>query len=96
MSRFLVRKHNAFDNETLVKIGWMLKKVEWRFGRPFNIMVRLSVDDFGEDFRCDGNKPPFQQEMTQLFFMNEQTVDKLKSTNSGYKTSWKYESSLKQ
>ena len=54
------QKHNPFDNEVLV--NWLdVEQVEIQDLEAVNIMVRLSVDDFGEDFNLpDGDKPPFQ------------------------------------
>lgn len=81
------QKHNAFDNETLVK--WLdVEKVEVEDLEAVNIMVRLSVDDFGEDFNLpDGDKPPFQQ---MTFTLADEQAEQIKNAIDDIKKTEEY------
>lgn len=81
------QKHNAFDNETLVK--WLdVEKVEVEDLEAVNIMVRLSVDDFGEDFNLpDGDKPPFQQ---MTFTLADEQAEQIKNAIADIKQTEEY------
>jgi len=81
------QKHNAFDNETLVK--WLdVEKVEVEDLEAVNIMVRLSVDDFGEDFNLpDGDKPPFQQ---MTFTLADEQAEQIKNAIADIKKTEEY------
>lgn len=81
------QKHNPFDNETLVK--WLdVEKVEVEDLEAVNIMVRLSVDDFGEDFNLpDGDKPPFQQ---MTFTLADEQAEQIKNAIADIKQTEEY------
>jgi len=81
------QKQNAFDNETLVK--WLdVEKVEVEDLEAVNIMVRLSVDDFGEDFNLpDGDKPPFQQ---MTFTLADEQAEQIKNAIDDIKKTEEY------
>ena len=81
------QKHNPFDNEVLV--NWLdVEQVEIQDLEAVNIMVRLSVDDFGEDFNLpDGDKPPFQQ---MTFTLADEQAEQIKNAIADIKQTEEY------
>ena len=81
------QKHNPFDNEVL--INWLdVEQVEIQDLEAVNIMVRLSVDDFGEDFNLpDGDKPPFQQ---MTFTLADKQAEQIKNAIADIKATEEY------
>ena len=81
------QKHNPFDNEVL--INWLdVEQVEIQDLEAVNIMVRLSVDDFGEDFNLpDGDKPPFQQ---MTFTLADKQAEQIKNAIADIKQTEEY------